>query len=235
MGFFDAFHLASLGFFLIVVAQRTVALARMNKRSPIRIAPRRNDAQHGISLALFVGVNLWAAEILRRTLWPSARMWPHWVQARIVRSLGVQVLGAGTVLIGFVLFLLALRALGPSWRLGIDEQNPGQLVTDGIYAITRNPIHLFFFLYFFGTFMIAGTFIFALFALVLGTTLHLQTLAEERFLARVHAATYAQYARATPRYIRLSHLVRLVRAWPQDSVAASAIADKSAQSRDSAQ
>ena len=68
--------------------------------------------------------------------------------------------------------------------------------------------------------MIIGTVVFALFAVLLGATLHLQTLEEERFLARVHGSGYARYRCTTPRYMRLSHLVRLLRSGSRSAGAA---------------
>jgi len=106
------------------------------------------------------------------------------------------------IVCAFVIFVLALRALGNSWRLGIDENHPGRLVTTGIYAHSRNPIYLFFDLYFLGTFLINGSLFFLIMTVLAALNLHYQIRQEERFLARAHGAAYEAYCARTPRYIR---------------------------------
>jgi protein-S-isoprenylcysteine O-methyltransferase Ste14 len=82
----------------------------------------------------------------------------------------------------------------------VDERRPGELVTTGIFARTRNPIYLFFDLFFWGVFLINGTLGFLLFAVFAGANLHLQILDEERYLERVHGERYWQYRQAVGRY-----------------------------------
>lgn len=103
--------------------------------------------------------------------------------------------------IGLAIFAQAMRDLGASWRLGIDEKRPGRLVTGGIYAFSRHPIYLFFNLYFLGTFLVNGTLIFLLFALLMAGTLHLQILNEEAFLLRTYGTAYRTYCLRTARYL----------------------------------
>lgn len=81
------------------------------------------------------------------------------------------------------------------------QRTPGRLVTWGIYAISRHPIYLFFNLYFLGTFLINGTLIFLLFALVIAGNLHLQILNEEEFLQRTYGRAYQEYCLRTYRYL----------------------------------
>ena len=37
---------------------------------------------------------------------------------------------------------IAIYTMGKSWRVGIDNQNPDNLITHGIYRLSRNPIFL---------------------------------------------------------------------------------------------
>ena len=73
--------------------------------------------------------------------------------------------------------------------------------TQGIYAISRNPIYLFFILYLTGIFLINGALIFLIFAVLVTLNLHYLTLKEETFLSRVHGLSFREYCAVTNRYI----------------------------------
>jgi protein-S-isoprenylcysteine O-methyltransferase Ste14 len=81
-------------------------------------------------------------------------------------------------------------------------------VTTGIYFYSRNPIYLFFDLYFLGTFFINGSLFFLLTAVLGALNLHYQILQEERFLADTYGAVYKAYRARTARYIAWANLGR---------------------------
>jgi len=74
------------------------------------------------------------------------------------------------------------------------------MVKDGAYSISRNPIYLFYDLYFFGTFLISGTAVFLILTICLFITLHYLILEEERVLAIRHGQDYQEYRSRTGRY-----------------------------------
>jgi protein-S-isoprenylcysteine O-methyltransferase Ste14 len=51
---------------------------------------------------------------------------------------------AGTILLaaGLVISSLASLGLGRSWRIGVNEEDATQLVTGGLYSLSRNPYFL---------------------------------------------------------------------------------------------
>ncbi|MBI5184202.1 MAG: hypothetical protein HZA01_00525 [Nitrospinae bacterium] len=81
---------------------------------------------------------------------------------------------------------MALVSFRDSWRAGIDEKTQGELITTGIFAVSRNPIFIFIDLYFIGTFLINGALIFLIFAAVVIIGLHCQIIQEEKFLAKAY-------------------------------------------------
>lgn len=198
IGFFDLFQLASLALFLLVLVSRTVHLRIHKHINAITLSLRNKGLQGVMELALFVEVNLWAMAVLLYALHLDA--WPLSLDVQLIDSLAARIVGVILIALATVIHLLALTALGDSWRLGIDERRPGALVTGGIYAISRNPIYLFFDLYFVGTFLINGTLLFLVLALFTIINLHYQTLQEETFLARIHGPAYEAYRAATTRY-----------------------------------
>jgi protein-S-isoprenylcysteine O-methyltransferase Ste14 len=206
--FLGGFQLLALATFLILVVGRTVHLLIRRKVNPITLGRARKGKTGLMEVLLFAGVNLWAVAVVlcALALERPPLTWP--CSVRLVDAILAKLLGVTVILCAFVIFVLALRALGNSWRLGIDENHPGLLVTTGIYSYSRNPIYLFFDLYFLGTFLIHGSLFFLVMAVLVALNLHYQILQEERFLAGAHGAAYEAYCARTARYIGWPSAVR---------------------------
>jgi protein-S-isoprenylcysteine O-methyltransferase Ste14 len=201
LDFFDWFQVAGLGLFIGMAMGRTVA-TRIRHRVNTFLPGRSSR----LALLLFILTNVWAFEVLFFVLPVGFRIFPAPLHIQLLDRLPLKVVGVALIVVGFWFNITGHIALGESWRLGIDENRPGRLVTAGVYRFTRNPIYLFFGLYFFGTFLINGTLFFLGFLVLGAVLLHLLTLQEERFLARVHGPAFAEYRQRTPRYIGVAHL-----------------------------
>lgn len=200
MNGFAVTQITALALFLSLFVGRSIHLWVRRQIRAVTLFWGRWDARKLLTLGLFLLVNIWAVEVMLAALPTEARLFPAPLYWRLIDFLPAQLLGLGMIVVGFVLFVWSLIDLGTSWRLGIDEETPGELVTGGIYALSRHPIYLFFDLYFAGTFLLNGTLIFLLFALIAGLLLHLQILQEEAFLRRIYGRAYEEYCARTGRY-----------------------------------
>ncbi len=118
----------------------------------------------------------------------------------VVQSVAIKTVGAVVVCLAVLIYAVAIRHLGESWRLGIDRAATGPVVTDGIYRWTRHPIYVAFDLLFVGTFLVLGRLIFLLLALVWIPLMHALMRREERFLSQLYGGTYRDYCRRVGRY-----------------------------------
>lgn len=199
--FFDYVQLVSLILFVAMVIGRTIRVRKRQQVNPIRLSLKRNGVHRLITLLIFLGTNLWVFVMLLHTFGGTMRVLPATLSRPLFGSLSIRMIGLGLVVLGFVIFIVSMIHLGDSWRLGIDEKTPGELVTWGIYALSRNPIYVFFDLYFFGVFLLNGTLVLLIFAVLGAVSLHLQTLEEERFLSRIYGQAYESYRARTARYV----------------------------------
>jgi Putative protein-S-isoprenylcysteine methyltransferase len=109
-------------------------------------------------------------------------------------------IGAAICIVGLIIFLMSLIAFGKSFRVGLDEQHPGKLVTTGIFAYSRNPIYTAFGFILIGIFLIFPNWIFLIY-LVLGFWLfNHQVLLEERSLKKNYGKEYAEYCKKVRRF-----------------------------------
>jgi protein-S-isoprenylcysteine O-methyltransferase Ste14 len=152
-----------------------------------------------VELSFFVGLLLWIIEVFlfaRR----GDLIFPASFHAQLIESTAARVTGAVMITVGFIIFIWALLSFGISWRVGIDARAPGDLVTSGAFALSRNPIFVFVDLYFAGVFLINGTLVFLVFALLVVVGLHYQILQEEAFLTHRYGQAYRAYCAQTKRY-----------------------------------
>jgi protein-S-isoprenylcysteine O-methyltransferase Ste14 len=143
----------------------------------------------------------WMTDIVLIGLDAEYRLFPALVERAIVDLIPLKVTGTILLAASLVLFTWALVSFGRSWRVGIDENKPGELVTRGAFALSRNPIFACMILAFAGIFMLHGTPILLGFALIAALGVHYQVLQEEQFLRQRYAGAYETYCRRTLRYL----------------------------------
>lgn len=115
---------------------------------------------------------------------------------RIVSWIGVVV-----CMLGLLLFLLSLVSFGRSFRIGIDEQKPGSLITTGIFAVSRNPIYMAFASILLGMFLIFPNWILLLYLIAGFWLLNRQVLREEDSLKKIYGKEYIKYCKKARRYL----------------------------------
>ncbi|HST41088.1 MAG TPA: isoprenylcysteine carboxylmethyltransferase family protein [Conexibacter sp.] len=115
--------------------------------------------------------------------------------------LPLHVLGLLLVAAGTALSLAAQLAMGDSWRVGVQEGERTELVTDGPYAVVRNPFFAALLPAAVGFALLVPNVVALLALLALIVALELQTrVVEEPYLLRAHGATYADYAARVGRF-----------------------------------
>ena len=110
---------------------------------------------------------------------------------------------AGVVLglIGDILFIVSVITMKDSWRAGIAENDKTEIITGGIYSISRNPAFLAFDCVYAGLLLIAFHWVLLVFSVFAITMLHLQILQEETFLSKTFGAEYNIYKSKVRRYL----------------------------------
>jgi protein-S-isoprenylcysteine O-methyltransferase Ste14 len=97
--------------------------------------------------------------------------------------------------------LWSLVSFGKSFRVGIDVDQPGQLVTTGVFSFSRNPIYVAFAFILIGEFLISPTWI-TLVYLAAGIWLfHRQVLREEEYLNKHYGQEYLDHCNRVSRYL----------------------------------
>jgi protein-S-isoprenylcysteine O-methyltransferase Ste14 len=112
------------------------------------------------------------------------------------------VIGAALTVAGIMATLYAQIAMGSSWRIGVDESERTDLVTDGPFAIVRNPIFAAMLPTSLGLVLLVPNVVAVVGFIALVLALELQVrVVEEPYLARVHGTVYRDYAARVGRFV----------------------------------
>ena len=136
------------------------------------------------ALANTFGLPIWG--VLIHPFWNSAI--PGWI-------------GLCLSLISIILFALTLASFGDSFRVGIDEEKPDKLITQGMFAISRNPIYVCFLLFFTGLFLVHRNIVIAIAIALFAMAIHRQVIREEKFLVSHYGEEYKRYRKKVRRYL----------------------------------
>jgi protein-S-isoprenylcysteine O-methyltransferase Ste14 len=110
---------------------------------------------------------------------------------------------------GFALCILGIAGtfvsqlqMGVSWRIGVDERERTELVTDSLFAQVRNPIYTSMVIAWTGFALLVPTWIGIAAVPLVVAALELQVrVVEEPHLLRAHGDTYRRYARRVGRFL----------------------------------
>lgn len=112
-------------------------------------------------------------------------------------------IGALVTIIALVLSLYCWHYMGTSWRIGIDPGEKTKLLTSGPFHYIRHPIYTLSMLLMLGSFLSIQTntmfMLLCLHLIIFG----FEALREERYLQKIHGASYQKYKQYTGRFLPL--------------------------------
>ena len=114
----------------------------------------------------------------------------------------VRIVGVLVAVVGVAVFIISVLTMRDSWRAGVFKTDKTELVTKGIYKISRNPAFLGFDLMYLGILLMFFNLVLfevSLFAMLM---FHLQIVnVEEEFLLEAFGDEYLCYKKKVCRYI----------------------------------
>lgn len=113
----------------------------------------------------------------------------------------VRIVGVSLAFIGDIIFGVAVWTMRDSWRAGIPEKDKTEMVTEGIYSISRNPAFFAFDLVYIGILLLFFNPVLLIWSLGTILMLHLQILQEEEYLVTAFGEKYVEYRKSVGRYL----------------------------------
>ena len=194
------------GMILIVFAACIFAKALVLRRRGIRAIVQGPPEKGDFILPVFVIALLYS--VLARPL--GLPMWdvlvrPFW------ESSGPGLAGLVLCVLALIGFILSLISFGDSFRVGIDKKTSPELITGGMFAISRNPLYLCFLMFLAGMFLIHHNLLIVIAAFFFAMMIHRQILREESFLKKHSGGEYAAYCEKVHRYLGNNNKLALIK------------------------
>ena len=200
MNNFDYLQVITLIFFLLVFFGKTIWLRRKGTKVFV-IGSGKKGFTALLEKSFLIFFPIWLIEIGIHSLHIDIQFLSLALVKQIFKNQIIQFAGAFIIFAGLFVFCLALISFKSSWRVGIDTLAPGDLITTGVFSISRNPIFLSMNLYFLGTFLIYSNLFFLMFFVCLALGFHFQIRQEETFLIEKYGDSYRKYMTKVNRYI----------------------------------
>lgn len=117
-------------------------------------------------------------------------------------ALEIRIIGIAFAIAGDITFVISVITMKDSWRAGVSKTDKTQLVTNGIYQISRNPAFLGFDLVYIGILLMFFNWILLAVSVLAIIMLHLQIVnVEEDFLVSAFGDEYLEYRKKVRRYL----------------------------------
>ncbi len=116
--------------------------------------------------------------------------------------ISIRIAGIILTAVGVIVFVISVAQMKDNWRAGVQREEKTNLVTTGIYSVSRNPAFLGFDLMYIGILFSFFNWYLCVATVITLVLFHLQIInVEEEFLAEAFGEEYLQYKKKVCRYI----------------------------------
>lgn len=190
-----------LGLFTLIATTKYILQWGTTRHNPIVLGRGKTGFALFVERVSPLFFIVWLFELTNFSFNLGWRVLPELFYEVLITGEIFKLAGATLLVFSIVIFAASLIAFGPSWRIGVDTERPGPLVTTGIFAYSRNPIYVAVDLWFLAICLLGGTVFFLIAALLALLTFHIQIRLEEKFLSAFYGAEYQNYRSKVRRYL----------------------------------
>ena len=185
-------------FFGIAFIAKSFFVAKRIGKNPL-VLPNDDSAFGLIGLyfklamaAMFIYVLLFASRLFN---------YDYFLPIKPLEISSIKIVGIVLLVVSLAWTIIAQYHMKNSWRIGIDTETKTDLITNGLFNISRNPIFFGMTISMIGLFLVTPD-AFTILFLILGYVLiQIQIRLEEEFLTKQHDETYLLYKKSVRRLI----------------------------------
>lgn len=185
-------------YFFLVFFLRSYLLWKKTKINPLTF--NKADDAHGFNGKVFAFISF--IELIVVSVYAFIPSWhkfllPFWY----LESETLVSIGWGLLILSLAVVWLAQSNMKNSWRIGIDEENKTELITDGFFSFSRNPIFLGIMIANIGLLLVLPNAFTLLIIALSAVSINTQIRLEEEYLEKTYSDSYVQYKNKVRRWI----------------------------------
>ena len=185
-------------YFGVAIVWKTVVVARCIGKNPL-VLPK-DDSAYGLIGFYFKLVM--TALFVYAVVYSLLPAWHDYFLPIIqLDNPTIKYAGLALLFISLTWTVIAQGHMKNSWRIGIDTDTKTELVTNGLFSISRNPIFFGMILTLIGLFLITPNALTVLFLILGYVLIQIQIRLEEEFLSKEHGEKYLEYKKKVRRLI----------------------------------
>jgi protein-S-isoprenylcysteine O-methyltransferase Ste14 len=189
--------------FLVVV--RSLAVSRKIGKNPIVLSAGGNKFSR-MNLFFKLLVALLAAYILTFTFTPALNTEYgignyFFMRMPLMDNNWLKIIGLALLLISFGIVFIAQIQMRNSWRIGIDHNSRTDLVSDGLFRYSRNPIYVGMLGTLLGLLLVTPNIFTLVLAVIVFILIQVQVRLEEQYLFKTHGQAFLDYKQKVRRFL----------------------------------
>lgn len=161
--------------------------------------PRSTKIVNALVLSLFAGLFMY--EMFAQLVFLDLPLFLGPFSVQLIQSAALKIIGLFICSLAVYTMSVTLFSFQESFRFGLDSNNLGELKTEGIFALSRNPFFASILLLFTGVTLVFCTIFFIGISLSAALSIHFFILREERFMRENYGKAYIDYCQRVRRYI----------------------------------
>ena len=199
MNFFEFFPFTSFLLFVILITRKTIVLKRKGV-SVSSNSPKSTFVKYFLYPVFLLIITLFISELVKPILKTEQSILPEFITQNLFNSISLKIFGSILITTSITSLFFTLRSFNKSLRFGMDSENLGELITTGVFSISRNPFFVSIIIYFTGISLFYPNPFFIAYTVLTIVSIHLFILKEEKFLRNNYGKEYDDYTKNVRRY-----------------------------------
>ena len=185
-------------YFGIAFVAKSIIVANRIGKNPL-VLPNNDTAYGLIGFYFKLTMILMFVYVLLFAFIPT--LYDNFLPIQQLDTLIITYVGLGLLSFALIWTILAQAHIKNSWRIGIDTETKTELITTGLFQISRNPIFFGIIISLVGLFLTTPNALTALFLILGYVLIQIQIRLEEDFLTEQHGQIYLTYKQKVRRLI----------------------------------
>ena len=185
-------------YFGVAFVLKSVVVAKRIGKNPL-VLPKDNSAYGLIGLYFKLTLIAMFIYVLAYAFFPTWH--DNFLPIVQFNNQTVKYIGLTLLFISLVWTVIAQGHMKNSWRIGIDTDTKTELVTSGLFSVSRNPIFFGMILSLVGIFFTTPNTLTLIFLILGYVLIQIQIRLEEEFLTKEHGQAYIGYKQKVRRLI----------------------------------